>query len=303
MKLSVFKILALYLFSFNCHAQSAIETFLKPSDTLNINRQNTVIIGATSAATVALASLGAVWYSDYDKTSFHFIDDNSHWLQMDKAGHMYSAYHLTRSGSDLFRWSGMSKHRSAVFGAISGFVVLSAVEVLDGFSAEWGASTGDIFANASGSGLYVLQEILWKEQRITPKFSYHPTKYAAVRPNILGHNLQEQLLKDYNGQTYWLSVNLHAFIKAESIPKFINIAFGYGADGMTSGRQSEVIVEGNETTRNRRFYLSIDLDLAKIETNSHILKTLFSVLNTVKIPAPTFELTDNGRVKGHVFYF
>jgi hypothetical protein len=30
-----------------------------------------------------------------------------------------------------------------------GFAFLTAVEVLDGFSSEWGASSGDIIANAS----------------------------------------------------------------------------------------------------------------------------------------------------------
>ena len=42
---------------------------------------------------------------------------------------------------------------------------------MDGYSAEWGASSGDIIANALGTGLYISQELLWKEQRITPKFS------------------------------------------------------------------------------------------------------------------------------------
>ena len=110
-------------------------------------------------------------------------------------------------------------------------------------------------------------------------------------------------MKDYNGQTYWLSVNIYSFIKSESIPKFINLAFGYGANGMTSALQPEVILDANNFYRQRQFYLSLDLDLTKIGTKSHFLKTVFSVFNTIKIPAPTFELSDNGRVKGYIFYF
>lgn len=296
-------ILLILFFGFSGYGQNNFEGFLKPSDTLNNGRLKAVTISASAAVTASLVGLGAVWYSDYDKSSFHFINDNQHWLQMDKAGHLYSGYHLSRAGAELLRWSGMESDKSAVIGAVSGFVVLSAVEVLDGFSAEWGASTGDLIANASGAGLYVAQDLLWNEQRIIPKYSFHSTKYAAMRPNLLGSNLQEQLLKDYNGQTYWLSVNLYSFIKSESIPKFLNIAFGYGADGMTSALQPEVIVDTNLIARNRQFYLSLDLDLTKIPTNSHFLKTLFSVFNTIKIPAPTFELIDNGRVKGHILYF
>ncbi len=303
MKKCVCNILLCLLLSFGCFAQSKIDTFLTASDTLNTKRVQAVAISTTAAATASLVGLGYVWYSDYDKSSFHFINDNSHWLQMDKAGHLYSGYHLSRAGAELLRWSGVESDKSAVIGAVSGFVVLSAVEVLDGFSAEWGASAGDLISDASGAGLYIAQELLWKEQRIIPKYSFHTTKYAAIRPNLLGSNLPEQILKDYNGQTYWLSVNLYSFIKSESIPKFINIAFGYGANGMTSALQPEVIVDGNNFERHRQFYLSLDLDLTKIETKSHFLKTVFSVFNAIKIPAPTFELSDNGRVKGHILYF
>lgn len=293
----------LILFYSSCFAQSSIEKFLTPSDTLSTPRLKAVTIASSAVVTASFIGLGATWYSDYDKSSFHFINDNSHWLQMDKVGHLYSGYHLTRVGTEILRWSGMESDRSAVIGAVSGFVVLSAVEVFDGFSAEWGASTGDLIANGSGAGLYFAQELLWHEQRIIPKYSFHKTKYADVRPNLLGNNLQEQFLKDYNGQTYWLSVNIYSFIKSESIPKFINLAFGYGANGMTSALQPEVILDANNFYRQRQFYLSLDLDLTKIGTKSHFLKTVFSVFNTIKIPAPTFELSDNGRVKGYIFYF
>jgi hypothetical protein len=32
------------------------------------------------------------------RSDFHFINDNAEWLQMDKAGHIYSSYHLGRLG-------------------------------------------------------------------------------------------------------------------------------------------------------------------------------------------------------------
>jgi hypothetical protein len=76
-----------------------------------------------------------------------------------------------------------------------GFAFLTAVEVMDGYSAEWGASSGDIIANAAGTALYVSQELIWQEQRITPKFSFHTTKYASFRPSVLGSSFSEQILK------------------------------------------------------------------------------------------------------------
>ncbi len=252
----------------------------------------------------ALVGLNELWYKDYPKSKFHFINDNDQWLQMDKLGHMYSAYHIGNAGANLLQWSGASKKQQLVYGSTLGFAFLTAVEVLDGYSQKWGASTGDVVANATGTALYVSQELLWKEQRIVPKFSFHTTSYAELRPELLGKSLNEQILKDYNGQTYWLSANIHSFFKESKIPKWFNFAVGYGANGMITG-DNEVntdLVLPN-LKRYRQFYFSIDADLTKIETKSHFLKTLFSVFNTVKIPAPTLEMGVNQRVKLHFVYF
>jgi hypothetical protein len=181
---------------------------------------------------------------------------------------------------------------------------MTTVEVFDGYSANWGASMGDVVANVSGTALYVSQELLWEEQRVVPKFSFHTTPYAARRPNVLGSTFQEQLLKDYNGQTYWLSANLYSFIKSTSIPKWLNVAVGYGAEGMITGTDEFVnTIFLPETKRYRQFYLSIDVDLTKISTKSHFVKTVLTVFNTLKIPAPAFELRGDGGSKMHLVYF
>ncbi|MFW0737930.1 DUF2279 domain-containing protein [Flavobacterium sp. T12S277] len=289
---------------FSVNAQSRFESFLTPLDSLNKKRQNTVIVTEAALASVTLLGLNQLWYADYPRSNFHFINDNNEWLQMDKVGHMYSAYHLGRFGAEMMNWSGADQKKQLIYGAGLGFAFLTAVEVLDGFSAEWGASSGDIIANATGTALYVSQELLWKEQRIVPKFSFHTTHYANLRPKTLGSSLNEQLLKDYNGQTYWLSVNLHSFAKQSKIPKWLNLAFGYGAEGMLTGNlQKDNLDFAQNPERFRQIYLSFDVDLTKIETKSHFLKTIFSVFSTIKIPAPTLEYSANKGLKAHAFYF
>lgn len=288
----------------SAEAQDKIDNFFKPSYTLNVKRQNTVIITEAALASATLVGLNQIWYADYAKSDFHFINDNDEWLQMDKVGHFYSAYHLGRFGAEALNWSGASSKNQLIYGAGIGFAFLTAVEVLDGYSAEWGASSVDIIANAAGTALYVSQELLWKEQRITPKFSFHTTQYANQNPEKLGSSLNEQILKDYNGQTYWLSVNLHSFAKESKIPKWLNVAFGYGADGMLYGNnKNENFVSAQNPQKFRQIYLSFDVDLAKINTKSHFLKTIFSVFNTIKIPAPTLEYTANKGLKAHLIYF
>lgn len=219
--------LSIFLFvSVFSQAQSDINAFLKPSDTLNKPRRTGVYIGESIALGATLVGLNQIWYKDYPQTNFHFINDNKQWLQMDKLGHLYSTYHLERVGAEMLQWSGASQKEQLIYGSTLGLGFLTVVEVFDGFSQEWGASSGDIIANVSGTALYVSQELLWKEQRITPKFSFHQTKFASQRPETLGASLNEQILKDYNGQTYWLSFNIQSFTKDSFTPKWLNLAFG-----------------------------------------------------------------------------
>ncbi|MEJ2113650.1 MAG: DUF2279 domain-containing protein, partial [Flavobacteriaceae bacterium] len=198
----------LFVFSFNTFSQTKINNFLKPSDTLNTSRRNAVIITEASLATISLIGLNELWYSDYERSKFHVINDNEEWLQMDKLGHVFTSYQLGKYGANVLNWSGVNKKEQLIYGGTLGFVFLTTVEVLDGFSEEWGFSWGDVVANGVGSGLYISQELLWNEQRITLKYSFHKTKYASMNPDKLGDSYSEQVLKDYNGQTYWLSANI-----------------------------------------------------------------------------------------------
>ena len=285
-------------------AQNGLDFFLKPSDTLNKKRLKTVVLSETIVGSVTLVGLNQVWYADYPKSDFHLINDNAEWLQMDKAGHVFSSYHLGSFGADALKWSGCNKKSQLLYGATLGLAFLSTVEIFDGYSSEWGASLGDVAANVSGTALYVSQELLWSEQRIVPKFSFHTTPYASARPNVLGNSLSEQILKDYNGQTYWLSANIFSFAKSSKIPKWLNLAVGYGAEGMITGNEELVnTVFLSESKRYRQFYLSLDVDLTKIKTKSHFVKTILTIFNTIKIPAPTFEIRENGTSKLHFIYF
>ncbi|MFM2213281.1 MAG: hypothetical protein RL427_544 [Bacteroidota bacterium] len=291
-------------FSSFVRSQNSLELFLKPSDTLHKSRLKAVAITEVSLGSATLFGLNQLWYADYPRSNFHFINDNAEWLQMDKMGHVFSSYQLGSIGASTLKWAGVGRKDQLLYGATMGLAFMTTVEVFDGYSANWGASMGDVVANVSGTALYVSQELLWKEQRVVPKFSFHATPYASRRPNVLGSTLQEQLLKDYNGQTYWLSANLYSFTKSSTIPKWLNIAFGYGAEGMITGRDEFVnTIFLPESERYRQFYLSIDVDLTKIQTKSHFIKTLLTLFNTIKIPAPAFEIKGNGGSKLHLIYF
>ncbi len=294
-------IIFLLAVSSSLFSQSGINQFLKPSDSLNKPRRNSVVISETTLATATLIGLNQLWYADYPRSSFKTIDDSSGWLQVDKLGHAFSAYQLTSFGASTLNWAGVRKKDQLLYGSILSLGFLTAVEVMDGFSEEWGFSWTDMAANAAGTGLYVGQELLWDEQRILLKYSFHRTQYAQQRPDKLGNGLAEEFLKDYNGQTYWLSANINSFLKIDGVPNWLNFAFGYGADGMLTGEPNDPLFLNQNRTR--QYYLSLDVDLSRIKTNSNLLKTIFSVFNVIKVPFPTLEFNSNGRVKMHYLYF
>ncbi|WP_394466903.1 DUF2279 domain-containing protein [Mariniflexile sp. HNIBRBA6329] len=287
------------LFSFS---QSSLDAFLTPSDTLNKPRRNAVVIAEASLAGISLIGLHQLWYADYKQSKFHTINDNNEWLQMDKMGHVFTSYQMGKHGAQLLNWSGVGKKDQLIYGATLGFGFLTTVEIFDGYSQEWGFSWGDILANATGTGLYVGQELLWNEQRIALKFSFHQTKYALERPDKLGNGFLEQVLKDYNGQTYWLSGNLHSFFKEKNIPKWLNIAVGYGADGMLTGVKDTDNQLLPNLKRQRQFYLSLDVNLSNIETNSKLLRSVLDIFNMIKVPLPTLEFNKKDCVF-HLFYY
>lgn len=294
MRLSIYLYLSLLCFNAILLAQSKPTKFLTSSKTLNIKRRNTVVISEAALSSLTLIGLNEIWYADFERSKFQTVNDNDQWLQLDKFGHVFSSYQLGRQGANLLQWSGVNKKNQLLYGATLGFGFLTAVEVLDGFSSEWGFSWGDVAANALGTGFYISQELLWNEQRIHLKFGFIPSIYANLNPEQLGNSLYEQILKDYNGQTYWLSFNIHSFFKVDKIPKWLNIAVGYGGEGLLSGINTTDNQMLTTITPYRQYYLSLDIDLCKLKTNSAVLRSVFNILNMIKIPFPALEFSKNG---------
>ena len=234
---------------------------------------------------ITMYALNDLWYRDYPKSSFHWINDNSNWLQMDKVGHATTAYQVSMLGNDLMEWGGVSKRKALWYGGLYGAFFLTTIETLDGFSKEWGASWGDLIANTTGTFVFIGQELLWKEQRIQMKYSFNASEYAKYNPDLLGSNFLQQSLKDYNGQVYWLSFNINSF-KKTLLPDWLNMAIGYGADGMYNGNS-------NEEGTHREFYASLDINLRMIKTNKKFFDKALKILSFIKVPMPAFKLSQN----------
>ncbi len=277
----------------NCYAQH-LDSAATEQDKMSFpkNRKTFVVIGNSVAYAGSMYGLYNLWYKDYPLTKFHFHNDNRDWFQMDKVGHMYSCYYEGVVGIDMLKWAGFSHRTSSIVGGAYGFFIQSGVEIFDGFSEAWGASTGDMIANALGASLVIGQSLAWDEQRIWMKLSFQPTEYASIRPDLLGGNYVESLFKDYNGQTFWLSGNIKSFLPEKSkFPAWLNLAFGYGINGFVSSDDNLFERDGQNfdythITQSRQFYLSPDIDLTRIKTNNKALKIGLRLFNCLKFPLP-----------------
>jgi hypothetical protein len=275
-----------------------------------IRKPRAIGLGAGTVAlwTGSVVGLNELWYAKEPRSAFHFFDDNSEWMQQDKYGHFLTSYAIGYYYTDMMRWAGFNRKTSIWTGGFMGSFYLIGIEMLDGFSEAWGFSYGDFAANTAGSLVFIGQELLWNEQRIIPKISYHPTRYAQYRPDLLGSNFGERLMKDYNGQTYWLSVNIYSFLKEESkFPRWVNVAVGFGATGMIGGnanpRANEAGVPFPQFDRQRQFYLSLDVDLTKVRTNKKWLRTVFKAVSLIKMPFPAMRIGTVDGVQFEPFFF
>ncbi|HPD64541.1 MAG TPA: DUF2279 domain-containing protein [Bacteroidia bacterium] len=279
--------------------------FSQIKDSNTVNRKRLLLVGGGSVAvySVSLTGLNQLWYAGYDRSPFHFFNDNREWLQFDKVGHFTTAYYESLLGIHALKWTGLSDRKSIIFGSLYGIIFQTPIEILDGFSAKWGASAGDLTANTLGSALVFSQYMLWNEQKILVKYSFHPTPYADLRPSELGENLIQQLLKDYNGATIWLSASLNDFYHGKKIlPDWLALSIGYGAEEMVSGRPEDAPPSLSYLSRYRQFYLALDVNTWKIKTDKKFLKLLLGCVSVIKFPAPALEFNRHG-VRFHPLYF
>ena len=280
----------------------------------NKKRVKAVAISNVALYSVGMVGLYSTWYKDYPQSKFHFFNDNDEWLQIDKIGHAYSAYAESKASMELWRWTGISRNKRILIGGFSGAAYQTVIETLDGFSAEWGWSWGDFAANVAGSGLLVSQEFAWDEQRIQFKFSFHKKNYIDKSLNtrsneIFGGSEPQRFLKDYNGQTYWLSTTLKPFFPHSKLPAWLQISIGTGAEGLFGARENldrdklgNIVFLRQDVDRYRQWYFAPDIDLSKIKTKKKGVKLALNILNIFKFPTPSLEYSKKG-IKFNFLHF
>ncbi|WP_019986533.1 DUF2279 domain-containing protein [Rudanella lutea] len=263
-----------------------------------------VAIGSAVFYTATMILLRKAWYKK--RVPFHAFNDNGEWLQMDKVGHAATAYLMSRGGYELFRWTGLNDRAATLTGGALALLFQTTLEVFDGTAEGWGFSRGDMVANVAGTALFMSQQYAFGNQPVQLKYGWRKSIYAPYRPNLLGKTTGIQLLKDYNAQQYWLSLNItSAFPVGPQFPRWLNLAVGYSGSGMTGGHTNPPYTgpDGREVVfeRRRQFYLSPDADLSRIQQFSPTAQRFIGMAQFFKIAAPSLEYNRVNGVRFHPF--
>ena len=294
----------------------ARDNWLTPADTFH--RGRFFVSAGTGTALYGAASVGLyqTWYADFERTGLHSFNDWPEWNQMDKAGHLFTAYIFSRYTFAAGRWTGMKRPAARYTALGVANLLQGTIEVLDGYSAEWGFSWSDLGANVAGSLIFFGQDALWQEQRILIKVSNdlrpHPdvvvTGAGGATSNLgyisrqrFGDNFFERYLKDYNAQTIWLSANPRSFFPDSKLPPWLNVAVGYGSDDLYGALGNVWREDGvgfrYAPERYRQYFLSPDVYLSRIPTKKRWVRLTLGILDFIKIPAPALEYS-KGRFRG-----
>lgn len=181
--------------------------------------------------------------------------------------------------SDTASWIGFEENSSLWIGAVASWLFYLQIEIFDGQFEQWGFSLGDLAANTAGALMPVLSSHLPFLQKFSLKLSYAPKEIQ----------LQQYMIEDYAGMTYWLTSNPQDFFRfMEPVwPDFLNLAFGYS---ITQKAHGDI-----------ELYVSLDYDLTTIQTRSFFWNRVLYYLNFIHLPAPAIKIQPVP--KYYLFYY
>jgi len=294
-----------FLFSFVIKSPS----ILQKAHSYNKGRVYFLFSALTLTWLGVLAGLSYLWYNTDAQLGFHWFNDNYGWLQIDKAGHLFTTFQECRLIMLMVLWTGISQTNAVRWGFVGGMIFQCPIELLDGFQSSYGASWGDILANSIGAVLFYIQMKYWGTLRCIPKFSVSAHPLSLMRPAFFGENFFQNILKDYNGQTYWLSLDIPFLYRKFFWPKWLVVSLGYSIDGVLGGEDNifndkdGIELDYSHIVRYRQWVISVDINWDKISPQSGWFKTTVPIISLIKFPAPAIEFSTDKGFTLHWIYF
>ena len=259
-----------------------------------VDRGRLAIVGgvwAGSMATIHIYQQNGWWKEN--RTPFHFQEDLTYGLWVDKVGHFFGGYILGFTIDHSLRSANVPTSKAVWIGAAAGLLFQTYVEMEDGFTA-WGFDRVDFAADVAGAAWPVIRFYIPYLENFDLKMSYHPSALLGEPGGVGFKGQQHIMIDDYEGQTFWMSVNIHSLLPEQTRsfwPEFLCLSFGYGVREVAGPNPYRV------------YFIAPDLDMTKvIPASSPLLKFVGEALNFFHAPLPAVRFSERGTV-WYGFYF
>ncbi len=214
---------------------------------MSIPLELTTVVGATLA----------MGFKDWDWGSSKFrVSDEGYFGKstknggMDKLGHAWSAALISDFFIDRINESGVDPRGAAITGAALSMGIMTAIEVMDGFSGDHGFSPQDIVADIVGAGFsFIRNTYPWLRNKLDYRMEYVPS----------GNHGTYSPWSDYSGQKYVLALKMAGFESLADTPaRFFELQLGYYARGFTLKEK----MRGKK--KQRELYVAIGINLQEL---------------------------------------
>jgi hypothetical protein len=213
----------------------------------NLDKKDKVIV--LNIAAIGLMTLWGLASWDYGsaKPNFHnegwFGDKDTKFGGADKLGHMWSTFAMADLYGYLFRQWGYSTEQAAKLSALSSWVFMGVMEVMDSSSAQHGFSYEDFTMNTIGALVsYFLQLHPELDRKFDLRVEYKPKKFGG------------DIFTDYEHLKYILALKLSGFNQLKnSFLRYFEFHVGYYTRGYDMTPKAE--------DRSRNLYVGIGINV------------------------------------------
>jgi hypothetical protein len=218
--------------------------------------KNTAVIAGIGITVGVYGANG--WWKDGFSGSFRTVDEgwfgrNTYAGGADKAGHAFFTYAGARLLTRGFEALGNDPGRALRLGTWTSLGVMTAVEVVDGFSKKFRFSMEDAVANAAGAAFAVLAEM---DPRVDALLDFRLLYRRSDDARRVGG---ADPIADYSGQTFLLAVKANGVPRLREVPvaRYLEFQVGYNTRGYEPN-------DGVKIDPHRRIYYGIGINLSRL---------------------------------------
>lgn len=259
---------------------------IRPASTVKL----VMVGGAVAGAMIGIHLYQESGWWKYNRAPFHFREDLTYGLWVDKIGHFYGTSLWAFGLRKALVWADLTERQALYLGSSGALLFQTFLEVEDGLSA-WGFDRVDFASDFLGALWPIAQYHSPILREVDIKLSYRPSELLNTSGGGGFVGQKHLVVDDYEGQTYWLSIPPARWLPGaagEIWPEFLDVAVGYGVRNVSasSGKPFPVV------------YIALDYDMKKIipQTSSFLI-TLSEALNFIHFPSPAIQVSPD-----YIFY-